>query len=85
MQYRSIIRILGMLIAIFSITMVPPAMVAFWYKDGAGLPFILSFLMCVAIVFITWYPNRKYRRELKVREGFLILVRKCILEMAIKV
>ncbi|MCF4008946.1 TrkH family potassium uptake protein [Rheinheimera sp. UJ63] len=74
MQYRSIIRILGMLIAIFSITMVPPAMVAFWYKDGAGLPFILSFLMCVAIGFMTWYPNRKYRRELKVRDGFLIVV-----------
>ena len=45
MQYRSIIRILGLLIAIFSISMVPPAFVAYWYKDGAGVPFILSFVL----------------------------------------
>ncbi|GHG58440.1 Trk system potassium uptake protein [Alishewanella longhuensis] len=74
MQYRSIIRILGMLIAIFSITMVPPALVAYWYKDGAGVPFILSFLLCLAIGFVIWYPNRQYRDELKVRDGFLIVV-----------
>lgn len=74
MQYRSIIRILGMLIGIFSITMVPPALVAFWYKDGAGLPFVLSFLLCVFIGFTIWYPNRQQRSELKVRDGFLIVV-----------
>lgn len=74
MQYRSIIRILGMLIAIFSITMVPPALVAYWYQDGAGVPFILSFLLCLVIGFTIWYPNRKFRDELKVRDGFLIVV-----------
>lgn len=74
MQYRSIIRILGMLIAIFSITMIPPALVAYWYKDGAGVPFILSFLLCLAMGFVIWYPNRQYRDELKVRDGFLIVV-----------
>ncbi|WP_333608484.1 TrkH family potassium uptake protein [Arsukibacterium sp.] len=74
MQYRSIIRILGMLIGIFSITMLPPALVAFWYKDGAGLPFVLSFILCVFIGFTIWYPNRQQRSELKVRDGFLIVV-----------
>lgn len=74
MQYRSIIRILGMLIAIFSITMVPPALVAYWYQDGAGVPFILSFLLCLVIGFVIWYPNRRFRDELKVRDGFLIVV-----------
>ncbi|GAA0544390.1 MAG: potassium transporter [Alteromonadaceae bacterium] len=74
MQYRSIIRILGLLIAIFSISMVPPAFVAYWYKDGAGVPFILSFVLCVVIGFLIWYPNRQYKEELKVRDGFLIVV-----------
>jgi trk system potassium uptake protein TrkH len=74
MQYRSIIRILGLLIAIFSISMVPPALVAYWYKDGAGVPFILSFVLSIAIGFFIWYPNRKHRAELKVRDGFLIVV-----------
>jgi trk system potassium uptake protein len=74
MQYRSIIRILGLLIAIFSISMVPPAFVAYWYKDGAGVPFILSFILSVCIGFLIWYPNRRFRAELKVRDGFLIVV-----------
>ena len=63
-----------MLIAIFSITMVPPALVAYWYQDGAGVPFILSFLLCLLSGFLIWYPNRQYRAELKVRDGFLIVV-----------
>lgn len=74
MQYRSIIRILGVLIALFSITMIPPALVAYWYNDGAGVPFILSFLFCLTVGFLVWYPNRRYRAELKVRDGFLIVV-----------
>lgn len=74
MQYRSIIRILGLLIAIFSISMVPPAFVAYWYKDGAGVPFILSFMLCIFIGFVIWYPNRQHKAELKVRDGFLIVV-----------
>lgn len=74
MQYRSIIRILGLLIAIFSITMIPPAFVAYWYNDGAGVPFMLSFLLSLLIGFVIWYPNRQYKAELKVRDGFLIVV-----------
>ncbi|SEI12188.1 trk system potassium uptake protein TrkH [Rheinheimera pacifica] len=63
-----------MLIAIFSITMIPPAFVAYWYKDGAGVPFMLSFLLSLLIGFVIWYPNRQYKAELKVRDGFLIVV-----------
>lgn len=74
MQYRSIIRILGLLVTIFSITMLPPAFVAYWYQDGAGVPFLLSFFLSLLIGFVVWYPNRKEKSELKVREGFLIVV-----------
>lgn len=74
MQYRSIIRILGLLVAIFSITMVPPALVAYWYQDGAGVPFLLSFILSLFVGGLVWYPNRAQKSELKVREGFLIVV-----------
>ncbi len=74
MQYRSIVRILGLLIAIFNISMIPPAFIDYWFNDGAGVAFILSFLLCLLIGFIIWYPNRRYRSELKVRDGFLIVV-----------
>lgn len=74
MQYRSIIRILGLLVALFSVSMLPPALVAFWYQDGAGVPFLLSFIICVFVGLVIWYPNREHRRDLKVRDGFLIVV-----------
>lgn len=74
MQYRSIVRILGLLVALFSVTMIPPALVSLIYKDGSGLPFILAFIMCVVTGTAFWYPNRNYRSDLRAKEGFLIVV-----------
>jgi len=44
MQYKNIIRILGLLVALLSVTMLPPAMVSLIYRDGGGVPFLLGFL-----------------------------------------
>ncbi|NTS78690.1 potassium transporter [Catenovulum sp. SM1970] len=74
MQYRSIIRILGILVALFSSTMIPPALVSLIYKDGAGLPFVLAFMFTLTAGMMMWYPQRKQKGDLKAREGFLIVV-----------
>jgi len=74
MQYRTIIRILGLLVALFSVTMIPPVIVSVIYEDGSGLPFILAFLLCLFTGLIIWYPNRGYRNDLRAKEGFLIVV-----------
>lgn len=47
MQFRSIIRIVGLLLALFSVTMLAPALVALLYRDGAGVPFVTTFF-CAA-------------------------------------
>lgn len=74
MKYRSIIRILGILVGIFSISMLPPALVSLIYKDGGGLAFVLAFVASLIIGMILWYPNRAEMGDLKAREGFLIVV-----------
>lgn len=74
MEYRSIIRILGLLVALFSVTMVPPGFISLIYRDGAGLPFVLAFLLCLSTGMVFWYSNRGYKRELRAKEGFLIVV-----------
>ncbi|WP_100657531.1 TrkH family potassium uptake protein [Alteromonas flava] len=74
MQYRSIVRILGLLVALFSVTMIPPALVSLIYKDGSGLPFILAFFLCIITGTLFWYPNRFNRSDLRAKEGFLIVV-----------
>ncbi|NMH60605.1 TrkH family potassium uptake protein [Alteromonas ponticola] len=74
MHYRAIVRILGLLVALFSVTMIPPAVVSVIYQDGSGLPFILTFIMCVVTGLGFWYPQRAHRRDLRAKEGFLIVV-----------
>ena len=74
MQYRSIIRILGLLVALFSVTMIPPAIVSLIFKDGSGLPFFLAFILCLGTGLLFWYPNRRHRFDLRAKEGFLIVV-----------
>ncbi|CAM4381759.1 TrkH family potassium uptake protein [Pseudoalteromonas ostreae] len=74
MQFRTIIKILGQLVVLFSITMVPPAIVSLIYKDGGGVPFVLAFIFSVIIGLLAYYPNRREQGDLKAREGFLIVV-----------
>jgi trk system potassium uptake protein len=74
MQYRTIVRILGLLVALFSVTMIPPAIVSLIFQDGSGLPFILAFILCLVTGLAIWYPNRRFRKDLRAKEGFLIVV-----------
>lgn len=74
MRYRGILRILGMLIGLFSFTLLPPAIVAVIYEDGGGLAFLFSFIISLIVGFLVWYPQRDYRGDLKARDGFLLTV-----------
>ena len=74
MQYKNIIRILGLLVALLSVTMLPPAMVSMIYRDGGGVPFLMGFLCCLFTGFLAWYPFRNQKTDLRSREGFLIVV-----------
>ncbi|WP_395339033.1 TrkH family potassium uptake protein [Ningiella sp. W23] len=74
MQYRAIIRILGLLVALFSVTMLPPALISLIYQDGGGLAFVIAFILSLITGLIFWYPNRRNKSDLRAKEGFLIVV-----------
>ena len=74
MQYNNIIRILGLLVAILSVTMLPPALISLLYRDGGGLSFLMAFIFCLVAGALFWYPNRDCKDDLRPREGFLIVV-----------
>lgn len=74
MQYRTIVRILGLLIALFSVAMLPPAIVSIIYNDGGGVPFVIAFFFNLIAGILIWYPNRFQKADLRAREGFLIVV-----------
>lgn len=59
---------------LFSLSLLPPALVAVIYKDGGGMAFIQAFVLCLILGFTLWYPNRRHRKDLRTREGFLLVV-----------
>ncbi|MFT5757928.1 MAG: trk system potassium uptake protein TrkH [Alteromonadaceae bacterium] len=74
MQYKNIIRILGLLVTILSVTMLPPAFISLLYRDGGGVSFLMAFIFCLVIGLLSWYPNKEFRGDLRPREGFLVVV-----------
>ncbi len=74
MQYKNIIRILGLLVTLLSVTMLPPALISLFYRDGGGVSFLMAFLWCLITGGLAWYPNRHEKTDLRAREGFLIVV-----------
>jgi len=74
MQFLTIQRILGILLSLFSISMLPAAAVSFYYDDGSIQVFIDAFILLLVTGVIFWFPARKHRKELKIRDGFIVVV-----------
>ncbi len=74
MQLSVIQRILGLLLVVFSFTMLPPAFVGWIYGDLSIAPFIKGFLLVLLVGAVMWFPVRDKKRELRLREGFLVVV-----------
>ena len=74
MQFIVIQRILGILLIVFSFTMLPPALIGLIYSDLSITPFIKGFFLLLIIGIFLWFPARHNKRELRLREGFLVVV-----------
>lgn len=67
------IRILGLLLMPFSLSMIPPIFVALWYHENTISVFLSSTLITLLFGFILWAPFRKDVRDIQARDGFLIV------------
>ena len=66
MHFRAITRIVGLLVILFSGTMIVPGLVALIYRDGAGRAFTQTFFVALAIGSMLWWPNRKQKRRTEI-------------------
>ncbi len=73
-RFQSIQRIVGVLLVLSSVTMVPPALVGWFYADGSATAFLEGFAVVLVLGAVCWFPVRHVRRELRIRDGFVVVV-----------
>ena len=70
----AVLRILGVLLVMFSTTMIPPLIISWMSSDGSAGAFLVAYLATVSVGGALWILFRNKTRELRVRDGFLIVV-----------
>ena len=74
MHWFAVQRILGLLLGLFSLTMAPPLAAAWFYADGNAASFAIALSAILGGGVLLWMPVRRHRRELRLRDGFLVVV-----------
>ena len=54
--------------------MLPPVLVSLWYQDGTVTLFLISAAILLALGALIYFPVRNAHQELRLRDGFLIVV-----------
>ncbi len=74
MQLLVIQRIFGLLLIIFSSSLLPPVFIGMYFGDGAVEPFVQAFVLILLLGFLLYLPVRQHKKELRLRDGFLVVV-----------
>ncbi len=74
MRHKAVLKILGILLVLFSATLVPPMVVSMVTDDGVMMPFVATLALNLALGAACWLPLRHNKSELRVRDGFLVVV-----------
>ncbi len=72
MHFSLIAALLGILLVVFSFTMLVPVPVALWYGEATLPVFFSAFGITAATGLALWLPNRGFTSQLRTRDGFLI-------------
>ncbi|MSR09989.1 MAG: potassium transporter [Gammaproteobacteria bacterium] len=72
MHLRVVQRILGLLLMLYGVTMLPPVAVSVYFADGQATAFIEALAITFLAGLVAWLPARNDRRELRLRDGFLV-------------
>ncbi|MGD2166880.1 MAG: potassium transporter TrkG, partial [Gammaproteobacteria bacterium] len=73
MSAPTVLRLLGLLLALFSVSMLPPLLVSIGFADGEWPVFLEAFAIVLIAGVVLWWPFRNARDELRLRDGFLVV------------
>ncbi|MBN2865946.1 MAG: potassium transporter [Thiotrichales bacterium] len=74
MHSKIITKVIGILLMVYSISLVPPILISLYYQDGATSSFIIVMIGVLVAGLLLWYPIRNHKQDLKIRDGFLVVV-----------
>ena len=72
MNYYQILKITGIILLIFSFFLLIPLILSFYYAQSID-NFLQSFLVVFFSGLITYFPNKKEKSQIKIKEGFFIV------------
>jgi trk system potassium uptake protein TrkH len=73
MQPLAITRVTGLLLIIFSNFMLPPALLGWFEADGTLEPFLQAYFITLLAGAVLWVATQDASRELRLRDGFVIV------------
>lgn len=74
MQIKTILRLIGLLLVIFSGSMLTPLIINTVFHENFAPPFLIAFACTLGTGGFLWFFFRTHKQELKIRDGFLIVV-----------
>ena len=74
MRGKTIQRIIGLLLMLGALIMLPPALIGWIDKDHSNWPFLESFALLAIPGLLLFWPVRRLREELRLRDGFVVVV-----------
>ena len=72
MNYKSILNLLGILLAIFSLSFIPPLILSVLYAEQLSEIFLYSFLFLIILGGFMWFASRQNDLPLNISDGFII-------------
>ena len=74
MHLAFVSRVLGLMLMVFSTSMLVPIVFAAIYQENTLPMFFLAFTITMIVGFLSWLPARNMKGEIRIRDGFIITV-----------
>lgn len=74
MHFNMVSKVLGILLMVFSITLLVPIVVVMIYGEDTASAFLLSFAITFTVGLAFWLPYSRLSMDLRTRDGFMITV-----------
>ena len=73
MHLTVVARTSGLLAVVFSLSLVPPLVVGWWYGEARADPFVWPMIACMGVGLSLWRPWRPLKGRIGRKDGFLIV------------